>query len=358
MAMFHKWLYTIRTSDSDALRRGKLSLTIILLLGAAALLTAPLALLQSNPAAGLVNTFASIVVAIGLAALIRAGRVDLGALLLTGLIIVASLAPVYQPGASPLSAFFLLISIITAGLILRPVYVWLVLVLALIGLGHAAFIGAMPLIADPDRTFLVSNIAVLLVNSALLSFLGARATTSALRVAETAQELAEHHAVALAQANNTLETRVAERTAELQTALANLETRAREQARLLEEIDQHQQVIREMSVPILPVDNKTLAMPLVGALDSSRLRSLQEQALTALERTRARRILLDVTGVPVIDTLVGQELIRLVEAARLLGTEVVLIGVRPEVAETIVTLGMNLSSVQTAADLQSAIRAG
>ncbi len=154
----------------------------------------------------------------------------------------------------------------------------------------------------------------------------------------------------------TLEQRVAQRTADLQAALAEVETRAREQARLLEEIAQQRQVIRELSVPVLPVTNDALVMPLIGAIDTERLADLQDRALHALQRSGARYLLVDITGVPVVDSQVAQGLIATASMCRLLGAEMVLIGIRPEVAQTIVGLGLNLSSLRTAVDLQTVLR--
>lgn len=119
-------------------------------------------------------------------------------------------------------------------------------------------------------------------------------------------------------------------------------------------------LIREMSVPVLPISRDTLVMPLVGALDSARLAQIQEQALGRLEATRARRLLLDITGVPVVDSQVAQGLLSVVQAARLLGAEAILVGIRPEVAQAIVGLGLDLGGVRTHSDLHSAllVRAG
>jgi rsbT co-antagonist protein RsbR len=110
-------------------------------------------------------------------------------------------------------------------------------------------------------------------------------------------------------------------------------------------------------VPILPVSQDTLVMPLVGALDSTRLRDIQERALAAIKRSTARRLLLDITGLPMVDSQVAQGLSTVVQAARLLGAEVVLIGIRPEVAQAIVQLGIDLSNVVTMVDLQTALNA-
>jgi rsbT co-antagonist protein RsbR len=97
-------------------------------------------------------------------------------------------------------------------------------------------------------------------------------------------------------------------------------------------------------------------MPLVGALDTTRLTQMQEQALTSIERAHARTLLLDITGVPVVDTQVAQGMLKVIESARLLGTQVALVGIRPEVAQTIVSLGLDLSRIRTYSDLQSALR--
>jgi rsbT co-antagonist protein RsbR len=109
--------------------------------------------------------------------------------------------------------------------------------------------------------------------------------------------------------------------------------------------------IRDMSVPVLPMSEAVLTMPLIGALDRERLALVQQQALEHIARERAATLLLDVTGVPVIDREVAHGLLRVVQAARLLGTQVALVGIRPEVAQTIVGLGVELRDVATYATL-------
>ena len=89
--------------------------------------------------------------------------------------------------------------------------------------------------------------------------------------------------------------------------------------------------------------------------DDPLLRDLQERALAATQRASARCLLLDITGVPIVDTQVAQGLIGVMQAVRLLGTEVLLVGIRPEVAQTIVGLGLDLRGVRTYSDIQSAL---
>ena len=158
-------------------------------------------------------------------------------------------------------------------------------------------------------------------------------------------------AVVIRQQREKLELEVAAATA------ARLEAEeAREQiAAQLAQIDEQRAAIRDMSVPVLPLTKTTLVMPLVGALDSARLHLLQDQALRAITESAARCLLLDITGVPVVDTHVAQELLKVVRAARLLGAEVVLVGIRPEVAQSIIGLGLQLGEVATQGTLQSGI---
>lgn len=147
---------------------------------------------------------------------------------------------------------------------------------------------------------------------------------------------------------------------EIQYANANLARAAAEQASAkvagqLAMIEQQRAIISEMSVPLLPLTDTTLIMPLVGALDSARIAQAQERALQTIERSSAHQLILDITGVPVIDTQVALGLMQIVQAAKLLGCAVTLVGIRPEVAQAIVGLGISLSGVETLSTLQNGI---
>ncbi|WP_245669028.1 STAS domain-containing protein [Chloroflexus islandicus] len=142
---------------------------------------------------------------------------------------------------------------------------------------------------------------------------------------------------------------------EMARARDEMEAANRRMSEQLTLIDQQQQMIRELSVPVLPVRLDTLVMPLIGGLDAVRLAQAREQALTKVAASGARRLLLDVTGVPVIDNDTAQGLIQIMHAVRLLGAEVSLIGIRPEVAQSIVSLGISLNGVRTYSDLQHAL---
>lgn len=181
-------------------------------------------------------------------------------------------------------------------------------------------------------------------------------TNSAFKNAVCAQVDAEQAAQALQLANENLEQRVTERTAEVQSNLVAIQTQAAEQARLLQENDQQRRTIRELSVPVIPVSDTTMVMPLVGELDTERLDYIHSHALETLERSKAHTLVIDITAVPMVDSQVAQGLMRIAQAARLLGSKVVLVGIRPEVAQTIVGLGLNVSSLTTYSNLQSALK--
>ena len=113
--------------------------------------------------------------------------------------------------------------------------------------------------------------------------------------------------------------------------------------------------IAELSTPMIPITEGVLVMPLIGMMDSMRAKQVMDALLTGLAQNRGRVAILDITGVPVVDTATANALIQAAHAARLLGAEVILTGIRPEVAQTLVTLDTKLGSITTRGTLQSAI---
>jgi len=140
-----------------------------------------------------------------------------------------------------------------------------------------------------------------------------------------------------------------------EAARNDAETARTEIAHQLTTIEAQRVAMNQMSVPILPLTATALVLPLVGVLDSTRLHILQERLLHSLETAGVRHVILDITGVPLVDSQVAQGLIKASQAARLLGAEVVWVGIRPEVAQAIVTLGIHLDGVITYSTLQSGI---
>ncbi len=128
------------------------------------------------------------------------------------------------------------------------------------------------------------------------------------------------------------------------------------EARRQEEIIRAQALaIEELSTPLIPITDEILVMPLIGMMDSIRARQVMHSLLTGLASSRGKFAILDITGVPVVDTAVANAILRAAHAARLLGTEVILTGIRPEVAQTLVHIEANLSNLTTRGTLQSGI---
>ena len=115
------------------------------------------------------------------------------------------------------------------------------------------------------------------------------------------------------------------------------------------------EAIQELSIPIIPVYNGVLVVPLVGRVDSARAQALTEAMLEAIAREQAEIVLLDITGVAVVDTNVANHLMQTARAASLLGSQVVLVGISAEVAQTLVQLGLDLGRLITLSNLQSGL---
>jgi anti-anti-sigma factor len=152
-----------------------------------------------------------------------------------------------------------------------------------------------------------------------------------------------------------LEQRVADRTAALQQALTENEQTLQNLNEALHARDLLSRTVRDLSSPVLPVHDGVLVMPLIGVIDTERAAVLTQSLLHAIEQHHARTVLIDVTGVPLVDTQVAAVLLQAAAATKLLGAQPVLVGLRPELAQTIVGLGLDLSMLITHADLQSGI---
>jgi anti-anti-sigma regulatory factor len=121
--------------------------------------------------------------------------------------------------------------------------------------------------------------------------------------------------------------------------------------RVTEEQRMLQETVLALSAPLLPLLPGVLVLPLIGAIDSQRAERLLEAELEAIMREQAAVVLVDITGTPVVDTGVAMQLVRSAEAARLLGCRTILVGVQPEIAQTLVGLGLDLRGITTRATL-------
>jgi rsbT co-antagonist protein RsbR len=123
-------------------------------------------------------------------------------------------------------------------------------------------------------------------------------------------------------------------------------------------IRRQQEAIQELPTPVLPFREGMLLVPIIGLIDTQRARLLTEQLLAAVRDNRAKVVVMDITGVQAVDSKVANHMVQTVEAARLMGATVIVAGVSPEVAQTMVTLGIDLARMTTVGDLQSGIERG
>ena len=120
-------------------------------------------------------------------------------------------------------------------------------------------------------------------------------------------------------------------------------------------IRQQEEAIRELSTPVLQVRERLLILPIIGVIDPQRARQLTEQLLRGIRTNRARVVVIDITGVAAMDSNVANHLVLTVEASRLLGATVIVTGLSPEIAQTLVNIGVDLTKMNTVGDLQGGI---
>lgn len=113
--------------------------------------------------------------------------------------------------------------------------------------------------------------------------------------------------------------------------------------------------LQELSAPLIPVFDKISVMPLVGTIDTERAKQIMENLLEGVVSHRAEVVLIDITGVPVVDTMVAHHIIQAAEAVRLVGAKCTIVGIRPEIAQTIVNLGINLEDVTTTSTMKKGV---
>lgn len=342
-----------RTPDEQ--RRGQI--LVSLSLGIVAILaTVGLTLTLLAPTVGrFINLGLAILVFATAALLGRQGFINIGAYILIIVSGLGAISGIFLNPNSPFNLFYLLICVLLASILLTSNQIWLVLGMCLL-----ALVGAMTFI-PPDikeQTLLplaMSHLAVLLTVSALITFIGARSLDTALAEARKLRQQAEEANQQLAQANAQLETRIVERTAEIQRLADEQRATMAQLAEALHRQQQLNQLLIKLDVPIIPVKHDTLVAPLIGTLDTPRIQHLLEASLKAIEEMNACTLVIDTTGVAVIDTHAAAGLLHVAQAARLMGATTILAGIRPEVAQTLVSLGVDLSLIRTASTLEAAL---
>ena len=196
--------------------------------------------------------------------------------------------------------------------------------------------------AQPLIIFLLILISTLTMAAVLYSVL-----RKGERVAHLAAELEASHAG--------LEDQVAQRTAALQEQADEMRKQAEELSKANDSIEEQTRAIIEMSIPVIKIWDEIVLIPLIGTVDTARANDMIARLLKAIVEHNAEVVLLDVTGVPVIDTSVARNIIQAVSSARILGAEMIVTGFSPEAAQTLAQLGVDFTSMKTRGSLRAGI---
>ena len=342
--------------DEDMQRRGRNIILIALGLIGLAVLTTINSVVTGFTSAALIATAGSAFCFIMALLLARRGTVTLAAVLLTGISIVALIgSAVFGPIASAISPFYFLLPLLIASATMPPRAIWVILGACLLSLLVMERVSLRLPLAELSYDQATIHGALLAMFAALIGALNAGGMLRILRVAQAARQSAEQAAAALTAANHTLEERIAVRTTALAESLAAQQAQATQLQVALTTQRQLNDVVAKLSLPIIPVRQDTLIVPFIGAIDSRRVEELLSHVLRAIETQHARVILLDVTGVPIIDSHAGQALLKTARAAALLGARTILVGIRPEVAQTLVSVGIDVHAIETHATLQQGL---
>jgi anti-anti-sigma factor len=359
LSQAHQWLNTTQLADPVERRQASLFQGMLLVVIGACIAGPLIGLLTNNLSLIASLSYATIMItALASLVMVRRGLFAPAVLLITCVIVLMIGVSVYRSGLFGSSGTLLAFSvpITMAGLLLGRRGLLIVGGLsAVIVLGTAALYEFAPAYADfvpPEQSGYISIAISYLLLAGVLSVIIDRFGASlreALVVAQT-------HAHELEKLRNSLESTVAERTASLQSALAEVAERESHLSEALAALQTSNETVRSLSAPIIPVLPGVLVAPLTGDVSAERAELLMSSVLSAVESETVHHVIFDITGVPVVDTQVAQVLLRTATAVRLLGAQTLLVGVRPEVAQTLVSLGIDLQAVKTYADLRAAVR--
>ncbi len=356
------WLDRLPISESLERRQGlTLQIALFVLLGVTIAIV-PVLVPNTSPE-GLPSMLVSLAFSGGVhctsLALLRRGQFQLAGLICTGSLVLQMGVLLLLVGLRGGGSILLLLILCTtlAALVVRGrVLVWLVGLSTLL-IGAAAVleearlppVGMLPSSVSLTRDYAVLGTVVLVVLALLVRWFNATLRNA---IGESTSATRELEAIRAAQADT-----IARQTEDLRAALHSAERREADLAATLSALQRSQATVRALGLPIIPVLPGVVIAPLIGAMDVERARHFTESVLEAVGQRQARRVLIDVTGVPLIDREVARHLIQTAAAVGLLGARLWLVGVRPEVAQTLVTLGIDLGDLPAYPDLQSAVAA-
>jgi rsbT co-antagonist protein RsbR len=276
--------------------------------------------------------------------LVGRGQIIVGTwVFILGGVVVFGPAPFLVDDALPIVAICYMVAVLIIGLIVSPTagfytgFISSVLFALPVLLLHFQALPFSPHVV-PEGLSVVATIGFNTMVLILSAFL-VREATGAIREA-------------LTETSRQLEQRIERRTEELNEALASVQAHSDGLDRAMKELEDSRRVIRELSSPVVPVLQGIIVMSLVGSIDSQRAVVMTAEMLDGIERYSARIVILDITGVPVVDTQVAKILLEAARAAQLMGCRAVLTGIRPEIAQTMVELGIEVTDLVTRSELQ------
>jgi rsbT co-antagonist protein RsbR len=272
---------------------------------------------------------------------------------IVGAVVAFGPAPFLVDDALPIVAICYVVAVLIIGLIVGPTagfyagFISSVLFALPVLLLHFQVLPFSPHVV-PGGLSVVATIGFNTMVLVLSAFL-VREATGAIRRALTETR---RYAREMDNYRRQLEQRIERRTGELNEALASVQAHSDGLDQALEKLQASQRVIRELSSPVVPVLQGIIVMSLVGSIDSQRAVAITAEMLDGLERYDARFVIMDITGVPVVDTQVAKILLESARAAQLMGCQTVLTGIRPEIAQTMVELGIEATDLVTRSELQ------
>jgi anti-anti-sigma regulatory factor len=270
-----------------------------------------------------------------------------------GAVVAFGPAPLLVDDALPIVAICYMVAVLIIGLIVSPTagfyagFISSVLFALPVLLFHFQVFPFSPHVVPEGLSVLATigfNTIVLILSAFLV-----REATGAIKKALTETR---RYALEMDDYRRQLEQRIEKRTEELNEALASVQAHSDGLNQALEELEASHRVIRELSSPVVPVLQGIIIMSLVGSIDSRRAVVMTAEMLNGIERYDARIVILDITGVPVVDSQVAKILLESARAAQLMGCQTVLTGIRPEIAQTMVELGVEVTDLVTRSELQ------
>lgn len=348
------WLFRISTHDIEQLRRGRNIIIVSTGVFLSCLAIIPLLLFVPPLRPSIGVTFASALICAIPTLLARAGHISMAGTMLTLYSIIGSAFSLITL-QTVIAPFYLILSLLAAVLFMRPGAVWAILVADICVLVGILSFPLQSYLNDPIRAGAVLYTSILLVIVGLLSYLSARAIYQQIYHAEQSIRKATHDRHALELANQNLEQHVADRIQKLNEALAHQQ----QQDQIIRESADVQQQLHEeilaLPVPVLPIAPGILVAPLIGIIDQARADRIVPTLLAEMRQRRTKILLVDLTGMVMNNTNIAQILINIADTTRLLGAQTVLVGLSPQVAQTLVAFNIDFTVLMSASTLQDGL---